>query len=312
MGIPGGVARLLLEEAKRRPFAGSVLQLGRSALYFSLGDLRAWAAAHGVALREVEPRPSHDPQLAAAGCIDDHTFFGALGFDEVRSLDYSDWEGADFLGDLNLPLPAELHGRFDVVLEAGTSQHVFHLPELLANVDRLLRPGGRAIHAMVTSNNHVDHGFYMFSPTIFHDYYIANGWAVDGAYFYEFLPFWHRGRFFTSRFDVYAYQPGNIDHLAYGGFGSAQVACFFSCTKIGGAGHGTWPQQSYFERFWPDAEAERRAREKKAGSAPAVDRALLEKRFLPPGAWPGYWWKKLRRRLRDFLPRRMPERLARY
>jgi SAM-dependent methyltransferase len=308
MGIPGGVARLLLGEARRQPFRGSLLQLGRMAVYCSMGDLRQWAAAQGVALADVEPRASHDPQLAAAGCIDDHTLFRALGFDEVRSLDVSDWEGADYLGDLNQPLPAELEGRFDVIFEAGTSQHVFHLPNLLANVHRLLKPDGRAIHAMVTSNNHVDHGFYMFSPTLFHDYYQANGYRLDASYFFEFVPFWFRGRFFTSRFTVYAYIPGCLDHLAYGGFGGRQVACFFAATKTAAARADVSPQQSYFTRFWPAAESERRARP----APPAVPAAVLERAGLPAAWWPGYLWKRLRRWLRPLQGRRMPPVVARY
>lgn len=307
MGIPRGVGRLLLDEARERPFQGSLLLLSRMTVYFTLGELRTWAKTQGVRLHEVEPRPSHVANLAAIGCIDDVTLFRALGFSEVRSLDVSSWEGADFIADLNLPLPPELHGRFDAVFEAGTIQHVFHLPQVLANIHALLKEGGRAIHGMATSSNHVDHGFYMYSPTLFHDFYSDNGWQIDAAFFYEFAPFWHRHRFESAPWKIYRYEAGCLDALAYGGMGAAQLALFFAVTKKSGARADVIPQQSYFRRFWPEAEAEH------AKAAPPVaDRALLE----GPG-WraidrPLLLAKRFRQWLRRQLPRRLPPLHARY
>lgn len=309
MGIPRGVARLLLDEARERPFTGKVLLLSRMTVYFTLGELRAWAKAQGVQLAAVEPRPSHVPNLAAIGCIDDHTLFRALGFAEVESLDVSSWEGADHLADLNRPLPEELHGRFDAVFEAGTIQHVFHLPQVLANIHALLKPGGRAIHGMATSSNHVDHGFYMYSPTLFHDFYSDNGWRIDGAFFYEFFPYWHRHRFDSAPFKIYRYTPGCLDALAYGGMGAAQLALFFAVTKIPGARTDVIPQQSYFLRFWPDAEAEQK---KIAEHPPEASRALMEGKGWRPIDHPLRWAKRLRAWLRRRLPRRLPPVHARY
>src|SRR5262245_14465810 len=128
MGIPRGVARLLLDEARERPFHGSLLQLGRSTVSVTDDELRAWAAEQRTTLRPGVPGElSHVPERAAQGCISDHTLFLRLGFDEVRSLDISNWEGVDLVHDLNRPVPAEWHGRYDTVLEVGTLQHVFHL-----------------------------------------------------------------------------------------------------------------------------------------------------------------------------------------
>lgn len=309
MGIPRGVGRLLLDEARERPFSGSLLLLSRMTVYFTMGELRRWAKDQGVKLAEVEPRPSHVPNLAAIGCIDDLTLFKALGFAKVESLDFSSWEGADYLADLNLPLPAELHGRFDAVFEAGTIQHVFHLPQVLANIHALLKTGGRAIHGMATSSNHVDHGFYMYSPTLFHDFYSENGWSIDAAYFYEFAPFWHRHRFESAPFEIYRYTPGCLDDLAYGGMGAAQLALFFAVTKSPGARADVIPQQSYFRRFWPGAEAEQ---EKIAAAPPAVPRELLEgpgRRFADR---PLLLAKRFRQWLRRRKPRRLPPVHARY
>ena len=127
MGIPRGTARLLLEEHHRRPFSGSVLQFGRSSIYFTFSDLQDWARRHRVELADIagEVRLSHDPRLARQGCIDDHTFFRALGFETVESCDISDWEEAEHVFDLNHPIPDELEGRFDTVLDPGSSLHTW-------------------------------------------------------------------------------------------------------------------------------------------------------------------------------------------
>ncbi|NJL28687.1 MAG: hypothetical protein HC897_12740 [Thermoanaerobaculia bacterium] len=305
MGVPRGVVRLLLEEAKARPFSGSVLQLGKMSIYCTQRELETWAREQGVALAQgVTPELSHDPALARLGCLSDRSFFQLLGFSEVRSCDFSDWEGADLILDLNGDVPAELVGRFDVVFEAGTIQHVFHLPNVLRNVHRLLEVGGRVIHGMVPSSNHVDHGFYMFSPTLFWDYYTANGYRLESEYFFEFLPAWFGGKLASGRWKIYRYEPGCLDHLSYGRFGGRQLGIFVVATKTPEASCDVIPQQGYFVRFWRQP----------AALEPSARGVALE-RFLigRPALLAVYLLtKRLRERIRRLLPRKMPPVVARF
>lgn len=303
MGIPRAVARLLLDEARERPFGGALLQLGRSTVYVRDDELSRWAAEQGATLAAgVEPELSHVPELAAQGCLSDRAFFRRLGFERVDSLDVSDWEGVDLVHDLNRPVPADWRERYDAVFEAGTLQHVFHLPNALASLHALLRPGGRAIHGMATSNNHVDHGFYMFSPTLFHDFYEANGWRLDAEYFFEFSAVWVRGRFASPPWKIRRYTPGCLDHLAYGGFGGGQTALYVAATKLEGATGDRAPQQGYFRRTWPELEAQGLG---KLGAPAAPVRSAR-----PPAAL--YFWKRLRAALLRRLPRRLPPVHRRY
>ncbi|MGY4420420.1 SAM-dependent methyltransferase [Bradyrhizobium sp. JR6.1] len=95
------------------------------------------------------------------------------GLKDVSSIDLSKYEGADYEFDLNHDVvPSELVGRFGVVLNGGTLEHVFHVPNALTNITRMLKPGGIALHILPMSNC-VDHGFYQFSPTLMLDYYAA-------------------------------------------------------------------------------------------------------------------------------------------
>jgi len=251
MGILRGNTRLLFEEHKRRPFSGAILELSRALVFLTLPEVQQIARHVGVEPSSVpKVLPSHDPRLAALDCIDDHTLFRMMGFTDVASVDISAYEGAEYIADLNRPFPPELHDRFDVVFDAGTLQHVFDIPQALANMHRAVRVGGRIIIGMGASHNHVDHGFYMFSPTLFYDYFAANNYEIDTARVLEFTHTWLAGRLYTSRWRVYDYTPGCLDHLSYGGFGHRQVALFFVATRKPESTGELAPQQSYFQRVW--------------------------------------------------------------
>lgn len=300
MGVPRGTVRLLLDEARRRPFSGRLLELGRMTVYATDAELARWAAEQGVALAPVDRLElSHQPELARLGCLSDRDLFRRLGFAEVESADVSDWEGADHVLDLNQPVPRGLEGRYDAVFEAGTIQHVFHLPRVFANIHALLTEGGRAIHGMAPSSNHVDHGFYMFSPTLFHDFYAANGWRLDAEYFFEFTHFWRQGRFHSPPWAIRRYTPGCLDHLAYGGFRGRQVGLFVVATRMPGATADRIPQQSCFARQAPAIRPAGGVAAPPGAAARALEPLLLRA-------------KALRQWLRRRLPRRLPPIVARY
>ncbi len=304
IGIPRGSARLLLEEGKRRPFAGSVLQLGRSSVYFTGRDLARWAARAGVALAAADESRSHDPRLSAQGCLSDTTFFSRLGFTDVQSCDISTWEGADIVADLNLPVSAELHGRFDVVFETGTIVQIFDLPQVLANLHAMVKVGGRIIHCAVPSNNHMDLGFAMLCPTFFADYYAANGYRLDPLYLCEYFAYWHRGRLYSDRWRVYRYAPGALGGLSYGRYGGAQAAVFAVATRLAESRGDAIPQLGSYRQSWQGfargaaptagASADDCAHARLGWGLPRVAKRVIE---------------SVRRRL---LPRPMPPLVGRY
>ena len=168
MGISKPTAILLIEEGLLRPFSGAVLQLGRQDIDMTRDELGHILARHGQS-RFANVGAGQTP-------ASDQDLFRALGFSSVESLDASDFEGARIVFDLNQATPPDtLRERFDVVINGGTLEHVFHLPNALANLHAMLRPGGRAIH-LAPASNYLDHGLYAFSPAFFVDYYQANGY----------------------------------------------------------------------------------------------------------------------------------------
>ena len=101
-----------------------------------------------------------------------------LGADLVDSLDASDFEGATVVHDLNLPAPTTLVGRYTAVIDAGTVEHVFNVPEALRTAMSLVAQGGHLV-LMAPCNNNPGHGFYQFTPElVFRSLSASNGFAV--------------------------------------------------------------------------------------------------------------------------------------
>ena len=104
--------------------------------------------------------------------------FEELGFVGLLALDANPYEKPDIVHDLNhAEIPEDLIGRFDLVFDGGTLEHVFDVANALRTVCRFTKPGGRVVHLNPLSNC-VDHGFYSFSPILFADFYAANNWVI--------------------------------------------------------------------------------------------------------------------------------------
>ena len=167
------------------------------------------------------------------------SFLRHLGAETVDSLDASDFEGATVLHDLNLPAPAQLLGRYSLVLDAGTVEHVFNVPEALRTAMSLVRPGGHVV-LMVPCNNNPGHGFYQFTPElVFRTLSASNGFTVVRCLLKEARGRWYlvadpaslgRRREFRTRRSTYLYV----------------VAERVSMAPI----FAEWPQQSDYRRQW--------------------------------------------------------------
>jgi len=179
MGLTALHLEILAEEAKKRPFSGDAITCGVLDSNITFASLWQTALDKGISLRKTRPRLSPNEGQYVGGCLHSAFVLESLGFDEVRTMDTSDFEGAEILLDLNqAETPKELVGLADLILEAGTLEHVFHSPHAMRHLTRMVKPGGRIIHTSPASN-FIDHGFYSFSPTFFFDYYAANNFRIE-------------------------------------------------------------------------------------------------------------------------------------
>ena len=293
MGISRGGARLLIEEAKNRPFSGRVLQLGRQYLFFGQTEMDQLARLHSVELqRAIPPGNIFEPMLDPS-YLDDGSFFSELGFSEVESIDYSTNENPTYVHDLNREVPDALKNRFDLIYDGGAIEHIFDVRSVLHNIFDMLRVGGRVIHTS-PSSNHVDHGFYMFSPTLFLDYYSSNNFII-----HEILIVLYSVAHNTEPWSIHEYEPGCLDGLSFGGFDKGKlVAIFVSAEKTADSTWDRIPQQGSYARIWKDHQAD-------VGHPHIARKSKLAR--LPPSR---------RRTLLDILLRRetnpVPNKIAEY
>jgi hypothetical protein len=92
-------------------------------------------------------------------------FFMDMGYQQIESLDYSSYEGATITHNMNQPILYG-HEQYDYILDAGTTEHIFNVPQVCENIINLLKVGGIYV-SIIPNNNLSGHGIYQFSPEFF-------------------------------------------------------------------------------------------------------------------------------------------------
>lgn len=178
---------------------------------------------------------------------DDRDAFAMMGFETVHSFDISDRDDPSFLFDLNSEeVPGEYRNRYDMLISMGTLEHVFHIPNALANMTAMIKTGGTVLH-LVPVHNYLDHGYYQISPVLFFDYHVSNGYEVLESRLYssDRIGIEADWRPLDTYFDPYATeQPRYL-----GAFGAGYVIYLFAARKLMETGARNWPEQGYYLRL---------------------------------------------------------------
>jgi hypothetical protein len=119
------------------------------------------------------------PSLMWDEALTPEEFFKGFGFDEVHTLDISDYQGASHVHDLNKPVPPEWAGQYDAVMTGGTLEHVYDIATALETMAALARPEGGLLHFDCPCNNWPDHGFYQVSPSLLWNFFADNGFDLE-------------------------------------------------------------------------------------------------------------------------------------
>lgn len=82
--------------------------------------------------------------------------------------------GCERIVDLNYPV---VLGEYDVVIDAGTTEHCFNIAQAMINAAEAVKVGGIIFHSPPLSM--VNHGFYCVMPTMLNDFYTQNGWSIE-------------------------------------------------------------------------------------------------------------------------------------
>ncbi len=132
--------------------------LGRQVLYAAHADIDACISRHDFATKKLTQVQFKD-QYA-------EPLFEILGASNIDSIDYSNYEGANIIVDLNKPdPPADLNQRFTCIIDGGTIEHIFNFPVAVKTCMDSLKVGGYFL-GITPANNQMGHGFYQFSPEL--------------------------------------------------------------------------------------------------------------------------------------------------
>ena len=235
MAIDANNSLFLLAARARGVSFQQTLTLGRLGLFVPPPMLRTFFADHGV-------EPAGPPDFFAGEKHDFcEGFFRQLGAEEIASLDFSDYEGATYIHDMNVPAPDSLHERFDAVVDGGTMEHVFNFPTAIANAMQMVRVGGHLLLDL-PANNCTGHGFYQFSPELFFRLLQpAHGFAVERVCLAEDYPF---SRFHEVR------DPAEV-HARVTLVNAAPVHVFVQARKVGKfEGFTSFPAQADYTHYW--------------------------------------------------------------
>jgi hypothetical protein len=191
MAITVNGGKFIASVVKKDIQLGDLVVIGRQGLYTPKSVLNGFlASASRASCYSLE---SGDHGLPREGEWADDVFwhFGATA---LTVLDASTYEGANRIHDLNQKLPDELEGRFDCLIDGGSLEHVFNVPEALSSYMKMVKVGGHVILLDMPATNCCGHGFYQFSPAIFWQVFSReNGYRIIDMVMTEtrpFAPFW--------------------------------------------------------------------------------------------------------------------------
>lgn len=159
MGIDIHALNYLRYCAKRQKL-GRTVTLGRQRLHLSRRNLAA-----------ILPRGRSDQY----GPYCETLLLDCFGACTVDSIDNSGFEGASIIADLNQPIPAL--GKFDTIIDGGSTEHIFDIAQVYRNIGKLAEVGGQVVH-IVPANQFCGHGFWQMSPELFFSMYsVENGFS---------------------------------------------------------------------------------------------------------------------------------------
>lgn len=183
MGLDINGTKFLLFARRHGVSFANTAMIGRQEMQASPAELADNLSRFGT-----PTTPADGEKLIADADGYSESFLTALGADEITSFDASTYESATVVHDFNQPIADEFKGRFSVVLDGGTLEHVFNYPVALKNCMEMVAEGGHFL-AITPANNQLGHGFYQFSPELFFRVFSAqNGFEVEHAMIFEETP----------------------------------------------------------------------------------------------------------------------------
>jgi SAM-dependent methyltransferase len=158
MGITSNCTKFLFYSKSLGVNFEKILMLGRQQLYVKEKDIISYSNKFKIPVNNTIDLTKKDNYA--------EPLFEILGAKEVDSMDFSSYEKATIIHDLNNSIPENLKNKYDLIFDGGTLEHVFNFPIAIKNCMDALKPGGHFI-SITPANNLCGHGLYQFSPELF-------------------------------------------------------------------------------------------------------------------------------------------------
>lgn len=180
MGFERATIEFLLRARDNGISMAHVLTIGRQGMHIGAEALQKQLARHG---RNLDRAGVEQLLTGERGFCE--PFLRLLGAGRIDSLDFSPYEGATILQDMNQPLGEAHHGRYSLVIDGGSIEHVFHYPQALRNCMEATAVGGHFV-TITPANNLMGHGFYQISPELLYRALSeANGFEMTQMILFE-------------------------------------------------------------------------------------------------------------------------------
>jgi len=211
MGLDQSHIEMLLFEHRYKPIRGELLTISRNTIGMTFGGVKKLLQEMGTPIRpeaQVELDKDTVHTHGSLELISDKCFFSLFSDAHLSVLDVSDYEKADIIHDMSLPIDSSLENRFDFIINGSCLDNIFDPVVAMKNTSRMLKPGGRLFQFEWT-NSHPT-AYLKCSPDWFVDYFAVNQYADCKAYFVHFFDLEEQG--FTtgkggSGLDIYLYDP---------------------------------------------------------------------------------------------------------
>lgn len=192
MGIGRHVVEALIRESQHKPIKGDVILIGRQTVYFTPEAILDLLKEHGVDTKHLKPSELETgggstvnlPGYNGTKLITDSELFRLIGVPKILALDHSDYEGAEIIHNLTTPVPPNLEGCADFIVDGSTLDNVFDPAMVLRNFAKMLKPGGRLITTNMYSNFYEP--YVILPPLWYFDYFTVNGFIDCKVYIIVF------------------------------------------------------------------------------------------------------------------------------
>src|SRR5882762_8427026 len=150
MGVLTSSTEFLLQAKKDGVPFDTTVTLGRQSMFVSPIQVAKLLRENGLWPAGLGDEDFYRSQYSSPYFADG--LFKVLGSSNLQTMDYSTYEGATIVQDLNVPLDESLRETADVVFDGGTLEHVFHFPTAIKSCMEMVKIGGRFMMTTPANN----------------------------------------------------------------------------------------------------------------------------------------------------------------